>query len=88
MICRPWRWAPALQAHKPIAELSVVLGARFAVVQHRHHVAAGKEIPSKGPGLLSTHCVDQCPDDLVLRDLHCQVVELELAHSFLAYTLA
>ena len=55
-------------------------------MQYRHHVAAGKEIPSKGPGLLSTLSVDQRPDDLALGDLNSQVEQL--AHAFLAYTLA
>ena len=55
-------------------------------MQHCHHVAAREEIPSKRPGLHSTLCVDQCPDDLALRDLNGQVEQL--AHSFLAYTLA
>ena len=55
-------------------------------MQHGHHVAAREEIPSKCPGLLSTLCVDQRPDDLALRDLNGQVEQL--AHSFLAYTLA
>ena len=66
--------------------LSVILSARLAVMQYRHHVAAGKEIPSKGPGLLSTLSVDQRPDDLALGDLNSQVEQL--AHAFLAYTLA
>ena len=85
MICRPRRRSPAIQAHKPIAELSVVLGAWFAVMQHGHNVAARKEILSKGSGLLRALCVNQRPDDLAFSDLNCQVVQL--AHRSLAYTL-
>ena len=81
----PWRSAPAIQAHKPIAELSVDLSAGFAVVQHRHHVAAGKEVLSKRPGLFCTLCVYQRSDDLVLRDLNGQVEQL--AQGFLPYNL-
>lgn len=55
-------------------------------MQHGHHVAAREEILSKGSGLLGALCVDQRSDDLVFADLNCQVVQL--AHAFLAYTLA
>ena len=55
-------------------------------MQYGHHVAAGKEVFSKRPGLFCTLCVEQRPDNLALRDLNGQVEQL--AHCFLAYTLA
>ena len=74
------------EVQESIAELLVDLSAWLTVMQHGHHVASRKEVLSKCPGLLSTLCVDQRPDDFALRDLNGQVEQL--AHSFLAYTLA
>lgn len=54
-------------------------------MQDGHHVAARKEVLSKGPGLLSTLCVEQRPDNLPLRGLNGQVEQL--AHRFVAYTM-